>query len=76
MQNIAVHALISGIEGAVEASTSGLDSVLNNVVKVIDFSGTMLDVMLAHPIYSFLFAVSFVGIGISIINLFRNGARG
>ena len=75
MHNLAVRVLLNGVEGAVETS-NGLDNVLNNVLKVVDFSGTMLDVMLAHPIYSFLFAVSFVGIGIGIINMFRSGARG
>lgn len=72
MQNLAVHALLSGTEGA----TTGLDNVLSNVTKVVQFSGDMLNVMLANPIYAFLFAVSFISIGVGIVSLFRNAARG
>lgn len=76
MQNMVVHALLSGTEGAVEASTNGLNNVLNNVTKVVEFSGDMLNAMLDNPIYAFLFAVSFIGIGVGIVSLFRNASRG
>lgn len=78
MQNLAVHALITGAEGAVEGASSsgGLDNVLNNVTKVVEFSGNMLNAMLSNPIYAFLFAVSFIGIGVGIVSLFRSAARG
>lgn len=72
MQNVAVRALLSGAEGA----TAGLDNVLGNVAKVVEFSGTMLSAMLANPIYAFLFASSFISIGISIVSMFRSAARG
>lgn len=73
MQNQMVRALLSG-DGAV--TTNSLDIVLDNVTKVVGFSGDMLNVMLANPIYAFLFAVSFVGIGIGIVSLFRRGSHG
>lgn len=76
MQNLAVRAFLSGDAGTTEAVTNSLDTVLDNVTKVVSFSGDMLNVMLANPIYAFLFAVSFVGIGIGIVSLFRRGAHG
>lgn len=76
MQHVAVRALISGAEGAVETTAGGLDNVLNNVTKVVEFSGNMLNAMLSNPIYAFLFAVSFIGIGVGIVSLFRSAAKG
>ncbi len=69
-------ALLSGAEVPAETVSNGLDNVLNNVSRVVQFSGDMLNVMLENPIYAFLFAVSFIGIGVGIVNLFRSGARG
>lgn len=76
MQNMAVRALLNGAEGAADAASGGLDNVLNNVTKVVEFSGDMLNAMLGNPIYAFLFAVSFIGIGVGIVSLFRDAARG
>ena len=75
MLNNVTFALLSGAEVPAE-TVSGLDNVLNNVSKVVQFSGDMLNTMLDNPIYAFLFAVSFIGIGVGIVNLFRSGARG
>lgn len=76
MQNVAVRALLTGAEGAADAASGGLDNVLNNVTKVVEFSGNMLNAMLSNPIYAFLFAVNFIGIGVGIVSLFRNASRG
>lgn len=59
-----------------EAGTSALDNVLNNVTRVVSFSGDMLNAILNNPIYAFLFATSFIGIGVGIVSMFRRGARG
>ncbi len=74
MQHLAIRALLSS--GGASGAGGGLDDVLSNVTKVVEFSGTMLSAMLANPIYAFLFAVSFIGIGISIVRLFRRGSKG
>jgi len=71
MQNLVARALLSA-----EGATTGLDNVLSNVTKVIQFSGDMLNAMLANPIYAFLFAVNFISIGVGIVALFRSAARG
>lgn len=75
MQDFAVRALLSGGDAAA-GSSGGLDNVLNNVTKVVQFSGDMLNAMLANPIYAFLFAVNFISIGVGIVALFRSAARG
>lgn len=57
------------------AVTNTLDQVLGGVSKVVEFSGTMLNTMLANPIYLFLFASSLVGVGVSIFLTFKHAAR-
>lgn len=74
--NPVFRALLDGEVGSTETVTSSLDTVLNYVTKVIVFSGDILNAMLSVPIYGFLFAVSFIGIGVYVISLFRHGAKG
>lgn len=74
-------ALLSAADGTIEsvedaASSSGLDVVLNQALNVIEWSGKILNVMLKNPIYAFLFAVSFIGVGVGVVALFRRAAKG
>lgn len=68
-------AVLSGDVSA-DVSTSSLDTVFTNVMKAVKFSGDVLNVMIEHPIYGFLFSVSFVGVAVGIVAMLRRGSHG
>ncbi|MDE6016517.1 MAG: hypothetical protein K2H41_12620 [Acetatifactor sp.] len=54
---------------------SQIDTIITAAGSVVDFSGTLLTTMIAHPVYAFLFAAGFVGIGLGIVSRLKRTAR-
>lgn len=59
--------------GVLAASgSSSWTSLMTGVTNMIDLSGTMLDAILAHPVYAGLFAAGFITVAIGIVTAFKH----
>lgn len=52
------------MEGAV---TTGMEAITSGITAIMSVSSTILDAILAHPVYAALFASGFISIGIGIV---------
>lgn len=57
-----------------ETASSALEMILDGVTSVMKLSGDMLTYMVSNPVYVFLIASGFVGIGLSIFAKIRRTA--
>ena len=62
------------LSGGTDASA--MDKILGAVSSVMKLSGDMLIYMVDNPVYLFLLAAGFVGVGLGIFRRVRNAARG
>lgn len=70
-----MHALplvLNGAAEATEAASSSLDKVLDVAVKLVDFAGDMLNVVVANPILVIPIGASLVGVGVALIGALRH----
>lgn len=65
-----MYALLSG------ETTSAMEKILGGVSSVMKLSGDMLTYMVENPVYLFLIAAGFVGVGLSIFRKVRGAAKG
>ncbi len=65
---------ITQVLASTEVVAGGMDKVLEGVADAINFSGTILTSLIENPIYLFLLASGFVGIGCSIFSKLRRAA--
>ena len=56
--------------------TTGMDAIITAVGEVLELSGTILNTITSNAILTFIFASSFVGIGIGVFAKLRRVARG
>lgn len=61
---------------ASETGASAMEKILGGVSSVMKLSGDMLTYMVDNPVYLFLIAGGFVGVGLSIFRKVRNAAKG
>ncbi len=59
-----------------DAGVSSMEKILGGVSSVMKLSGDMLTYMVDNPVYLFLIASGFVGIGLAIFEKVRNAAKG
>ena len=59
-----------------EASTSAMEKILGGVSSVMKLPGDMLTYMVDNPVYLFLIAAGFVGVGLNIFCRVRSAAKG
>ncbi len=59
---------------ASETSVNAMEKILGGVSSVMKLSGDMLMYMVDNPVYLFLLAVGFVGIGLNIFRKVRKAA--
>lgn len=50
-----------------EAGTNMMSTIIDNATSLIDFGGSLLDKVIAHPVLGLYFAAGFVGIGVMVI---------
>lgn len=56
-----------------EATTvvsGGLDTLLDAATQLVEFSGDCLNIIIANPVYAFLFAGVVIGAGITVVKMF------
>lgn len=58
-----------------EGATS-MDVIITAVGDVLELSGTILNTITTNPILTFIFASSFVGIGVGVFAKLRRVSRG
>ena len=56
-------------------ATVSLENLFDTGMQVIEFSGDILNYMIAHPVYALFFAGSVVGIGLMIIRGLKKTAK-
>lgn len=57
------------------AATSVMETVISAASQVVEFSGTCLTAMVNNPVYAFILASGFVGIGLSLVKRLAHTAR-
>lgn len=57
------------------ATTTAIDTIIEAASKVVDFSGTCLTTMVSNPVYAFILASGFIGIGLALVRKLVNTAR-
>lgn len=60
---------------ASEATTTGMDAVINSMGSVLDFAGTILTEITGNPILLFIFAAGLVPIGFRILRGLKRTAK-
>lgn len=75
MQNLAVHALLNGAEGATETTSNIMDQIFNHMDNALELSGRMLNFIVVHPLYGLLFACSLIPVGIGIVTMIKHSAK-
>ena len=58
------------------ATTTGMETIIAAVSDVLELSGTILTTITSNPILTFIFASSFVGIGVGVFAKLRRVSRG
>lgn len=58
------------------ATATGMDVIITAVSDVLELSGTILNTITTNPILTFIFASSFVGIGVGVFAKLRRVSRG
>ena len=58
------------------STVTGMETVITAVSEVLELSGTILNTITSNAILTFIFASSFVGIGIGVFAKLRRVARG
>lgn len=61
-------------ETTTAVTTGAIDTLLSTATKLVEFSGDMLSVLIANPVYAFLFSGTVVTAGIVIIKKFKRVA--
>lgn len=69
-----MHLAVLASEGTTQVGT--MEAIMKGVVDAIEFSGTIVNHLVANPIYLFLLASGFIGVGASIFAILRRAATG
>lgn len=59
---------------ATTTTTTAVDTMLDTAMKVVEFSGDCLSYLVENPIYAFMFAGVFIGVGVAVIKKFKSAA--
>lgn len=65
------------MQGLLLTETTGtqMETLISAAGSVVEFSGTMLNTMIENPVYAFMFAAGFVGIGLGIVTKLKRTAK-